>query len=94
MIASTKAHVLTFWPVKLTIFIILYRCQNAVNNNVKIDLKVDDGKWLNLKKNPTPAESQVPYVPIQGWKKFSSHDLYLYQNILIMGISNITLWNQ
>lgn len=72
MIASTKTHVLTFWPVKLTIFIILYRCQNAVNNNVKIDLKVDDGKWLNLKKNPTPAESQVPYVPIQGWKKFPS----------------------
>lgn len=91
MIASTKTHVLTFLPVKLTIFIILYRCQTAVNNNVKIDLKVDDGKWLNLKKNPTPAESQVPYVPIQGWKKFH---LYLYQNILIMGISTITLWNQ
>ncbi|XP_052686824.1 uncharacterized protein LOC128165927 [Crassostrea angulata] len=51
---------------------LIERCQNAVNNNVKIDLKVDDGKWLNLKKNPTPAESQVPYVPIQGWKKFPS----------------------
>lgn len=35
-------------------------------------MKVDDGKWLNLKRNPTPAASQVPYVRIQGWKKFPS----------------------
>lgn len=63
---------MTIWPVKLTIFIILYSWQNAVSNNVKIDLKVDDGKWLNLKRNPTPAASQVPYVPIQGWKMFPS----------------------
>lgn len=51
MIVFIKIYVLIFWLVKLMIFIILYRCQNVVNNNVKIDLKVDDGKWLNFKKN-------------------------------------------
>lgn len=36
------------------------RCENAVKACAEIDPKIDEGKWYEIKKEPTKPSNQVP----------------------------------
>lgn len=67
----------------------MLRCENAVKACAEIDPKIDEGKWYEIKKEPTKPSNRVPYIPISGWHSFPSKP---YPNILIMVTYTITLW--
>ena len=77
------------------------RCENALKGNVPIDPKVDGGQWYDIKRLPTTKSNQVPYLPIQGWKKFPSSSIpkhfnsghiyhYLVETITTLNSSHTT----
>lgn len=66
------------------------RCENAVKACAEIDPKIDEGKWYEIKKEPTKPSNQVPYIyQYQAGIRFHQKP---YPNILIMVTYTITLW--
>lgn len=69
------------------------RCENAVKACAEIDPKIDEGKWYEIKKEPTKPSNQVPYIPISGWHSFPSKALpkhFNYGNIYHYLVESVT----
>lgn len=72
------------------------RCENAVKACAEIDPKIDEGKWYEIKKEPTKPSNQVPYIPISGWHSFPSKALpkhFNYGNIYHYLVESVTCFD-
>uniref|UniRef100_A0A8W8MG68 SAP domain-containing protein n=1 Tax=Magallana gigas TaxID=29159 RepID=A0A8W8MG68_MAGGI len=75
---------------------LIERCENAVKACAEIDPKIDEGKWYEIKKEPTKPSNQVPYIPISGWHSFPSKALpkhFNYGNIYHYLVESVTCFD-